>query len=90
MRPLQTKEPLLLPGVRGETILPGQAATLQWKAVRADRANLDDQTVPPTGGTLAVTPAATTSYTLMVENELGRTRQTVQVAVVNLTPTATP
>jgi hypothetical protein len=69
-----------------DSIAPGQSASLQWQTVRADRATVGDQSVTPGGGALAVTPATTTSYTLVVENELGRTQQSVQVAVVTPTP----
>ena len=62
-------------------IAPGDSATLQWTAVRGDRASLADQTVDPTGGVLKVSPTATTTYTLVVENELGRSQRTVEVRV---------
>jgi hypothetical protein len=64
-----------------DTISPGQSATLRWKATRADRASIGDKTVDPAGGTLAVSPTATTTYTLVVENELGRSQRSVQVRV---------
>jgi hypothetical protein len=62
-------------------IAPGDSTTLQWTAVRGDRASLADQTVEPTGGVLKVSPTATTTYTLVVENELGRSQRTVEVRV---------
>ena len=73
-----------------DTIAPGQSASLQWKTVRGDRANVGDQTVTPSGGTLPITPATTSSYTLVVENELGRSQQTIQVTVVDVTPAPGP
>ena len=59
----------------------GQSATLRWTARRGERANLQDQAVDPTAGSLQVSPTATTTYTLIVENELGRTERTVEVRV---------
>jgi hypothetical protein len=72
-------------------IAPGESAALQWTALRGDRASLGDQTVDPTGGVLKVTPAATTTYTLVVENDLGRTQRSVEIRVATAPPaTAKP
>ncbi|HEX8968070.1 MAG TPA: hypothetical protein VF937_09335, partial [Chloroflexota bacterium] len=68
-------------GATPETISAGQSTTLHWKAVRGDRASLADKTVDPSGGSLQVSPTATTTYTLVVENELGRGERSVQVTV---------
>jgi hypothetical protein len=63
------------------SVTRGQAATLRWAARRGDRASVGDQSVEPAGGTLQVSPTATTTYTLVVENELGRTERSVEVRV---------
>jgi hypothetical protein len=67
--------------VTPDAIGPGQTAKLRWKAARGDRASLGEQTVDPDVGSLDVSPAATTTYTLVVENELGRTERSVQLRV---------
>jgi hypothetical protein len=59
----------------------GQSTTLRWVARRGDRASLGDQSVDPTGGALQVSPTATTTFTLVVENELGRTERSIEVRV---------
>jgi hypothetical protein len=64
-----------------QEIAPGESATLQWKAVRGERASLADQSVDPTGGALKVSPSRTTLYTLVVDNELGQAQRTVEVRV---------
>jgi hypothetical protein len=63
------------------SVTRGQAATLRWVARRGDRASIQDQPVEPTGGALQVSPTATTTFTLVVENELGRTERSVEVRV---------
>jgi hypothetical protein len=55
--------------------------TLRWSARRGDRATLQDQSVDPNGGTVQVTPTATTTYSLVVENELGRVERSVEVRI---------
>jgi hypothetical protein len=62
-------------------IAPGQSTTLQWKATRGDRASLGNQTVDPNGGVLKLSPTTTTTYTLVVDNELGRSQRSVEIRV---------
>lgn len=73
-----------------ESIAPGQSARLEWTALRGDRASIGEETVEPAGGFLQVSPSTSTSYTLVVENELGRTQQTVELKVIAATPTSNP
>lgn len=68
-------------------VADGGTVTLVWSARGAQRASLDQQPDPnprsadPRSGRLEVRPAATTTYTLIVENELGRASRTVEVQV---------
>jgi hypothetical protein len=70
-----------------ESIAAGQSAILSWKASRGERATLDGRSVDPLVGTAEVSPASTTTYTLVVENELGRSERNVEVRVGDGTPT---
>jgi hypothetical protein len=63
------------------SVTRGQAAELRWRARRGDRASIQDLTVDPLGGTLQVAPTGTTTFTLIVENELGRTERSVEIRV---------
>ena len=64
---------------------------LQWIGLRGNRATIGNQAVDPNGGSLTVTPTGSTTYTLVVENELGRTERTVEIRVGAAgTPTARP
>jgi hypothetical protein len=76
--------------VTPDTIGPGQSAKLRWKSARGDRANIGDQTVDPDVGSLDVSPTTTTTFTLVVENELGRTERSVQLRVTGGTPAPKP
>jgi hypothetical protein len=60
---------------------PGQAVTLTWMTRHAERADLNGETVTPAGGTRTEHPERSTTYTLVVENELGRVSQSVAVNV---------
>jgi hypothetical protein len=72
--------------------LPGQAVTLTWRVKRAERGSLNGDRIDPAGGTISLSPTADTTYRLIVENELGRTEQALQVRIVqpNPNPAASP
>jgi hypothetical protein len=59
----------------------GQSTTLRWRAKRGDRASLQGEAVDPLGGSLQVAPTSTTTFTLVVENELGRSERSVTVTI---------
>jgi hypothetical protein len=77
LRPPEIQELVAVP----TTVARGESATLRWSARRGERANLQDQSVDPATGTLQVSPNTTTTYTLVVENELGRAERSVEVRV---------
>jgi hypothetical protein len=68
-------------------VAPGDAVKLTWTARGGQRASLDGgsalspQAVDPRAGTVEVRPRADASYTLTVENELGRATRTISVRV---------
>jgi len=77
LRPPEIEELVAVP----DAVARGQATMLRWRAKRGDRASLGEQAVDPLGGAVPVTPSGTTTYTLVVENELGRAERSVQVRV---------
>jgi hypothetical protein len=64
------------------TILQGSQSTLTWTVTGADTVSIDNGvgTVVP-NGSVQVTPAATTTYTLTATNAAGQTIATTQVTV---------
>ena len=71
------------------TIQGGQSTTLQWKISNATSATLTPGpgAVNAQAGTLVVTPAATTTYTLTANNASGQAVANVTVVVQNPVPT---
>lgn len=59
----------------------GEAVTLSWEIVRAQRAGINGQAIAPGRGSMEVRPETTTAFTLVAENELGREERTVTVQV---------
>jgi hypothetical protein len=59
----------------------GEPVTLTWRVKHAERASLADQQVDPGEGIAEVRPNQSAIYTLVVENELGRMAQSVEVDV---------
>lgn len=66
----------------------GEGASLVWQVTNADRLTItpDVGAVSGAGGTTAVHPAVTTTYTLQVENDEGNDSATVIVAVGAIEP----
>jgi hypothetical protein len=68
-------------------VKPADVVKITWTARGGQRASLEGgsalspQTVDPRAGTVEVRPQADASYTLTVENELGRATRTVSVQV---------
>jgi hypothetical protein len=68
-------------------VASGGTVTLVWSVRGGQRASLDQQpnpdprSVDPRTGRLQVRPETTTTYTLIVESELGRASRTVEVQV---------
>lgn len=64
------------------TISAGQSATLNWSTQNADSVSIDNGVgAQPTSGTLAVTPASTTTYTLTASGAGGSTTASTTVTV---------
>jgi OmpA family/K319L-like, PKD domain len=70
------------------TIQGGQSTTLQWKITNADSATITPGpgSVSAQGGSLVVTPASTTTYTLTAKNSIGQAVANVTVVVQNPVP----
>jgi hypothetical protein len=64
-----------------QQVQKGEAVTLSWEIVRAQRAGINGQAITPGRGSMEVRPEATTTYTLVAENELGRDERTLIVQV---------
>jgi hypothetical protein len=62
-------------------ISAGEPATLTWKIRRAQYAQIADEQVDPSEGSVEVRPEQSTIYTLVAENELGLTSVQVEVDV---------
>lgn len=72
-------------------VCSGCEVTLTWKALRAEKLNLDGQPLDSSNGTMKFKPTARKEYVLTVENVLGKDIRTVAVNVnPNSTPTAQP
>ena len=71
------------------TIQGGQSTTLQWKISNATSATITPTigAVNAQGGSLVVTPASTTTYTLTANNSIGQAVANVTVVVQNPVPT---
>lgn len=66
---------------------PGQSATLYWHAVNADDTYFDQCLgIVATLGKLAVSPAATTTYTFTAKGRAGNDTKSVTVTVVGTNP----
>ena len=63
------------------TVFAGAAVTLNWSASNGDYAIIAPQVGPVRGTSVVVTPTATTTYTLYVTNQFGRTSKSVTVKV---------
>ena len=66
------------------TITAGQLTNLTWSVQNATSLSIDNGvgTVSNSSGTLAVTPATTTTYTLTATNNVGTVTRTVSVTVI--------
>lgn len=64
-------------------IILGSGSTLSWNIKGATSATIDGTPVNPVSGTMAVSPTATTSYTLVASNSSGsvQAQTTVQVTI---------
>ena len=70
------------------SVQPGQTVTLMWAVVNADRITLDQGTgIVATRGSKKVSPAATTTYTLLARGRGGNDTQTVTITVAGTAPT---
>jgi hypothetical protein len=75
-----------------DRILPGQSSILEWNVTGATSVNI----TPGVGnnlrvqGTATVTPAATTTYTLVATGTGGRTQQATVTVTVGAAPAANP
>jgi hypothetical protein len=76
LRPPEIQEFTAVPAAA----IPGQTVTLSWRVKRAERASLNGEKIDPSAGSRAVTLSGDSAYTLVVENELGRSQQTVRVS----------
>jgi predicted CxxxxCH...CXXCH cytochrome family protein len=63
------------------TVAGGQSSTLSWAVAGATAVTIDHGVGTVTGNSVAVTPAATTTYTLTATNALGSTTATATVTV---------
>jgi hypothetical protein len=63
------------------TVKAGASSTLAWSSTGATRWFVTPEVGWVTGGSVQVTPAATTTYTLLAEGPYGGATRTVQVAV---------
>jgi len=70
------------------TIQGGQASTLSWKILNADSATIAPTPGPvnASAGSVTVSPATTTSYTLTAKNATSQDTATVTVSVTRPTP----
>jgi len=64
------------------TIVKGQSVTLKWQTSRATSAKIEGIGVVPVEGSLQVSPADTTTYTLIAAGPGGNTRATTLATVV--------
>jgi hypothetical protein len=75
------------PGIQSFSASPtgavqaGTPVTLSWSATNASYFVISPQVGPVRGGSVNVTPGATTTYTLYATNEFGRTTATVTITV---------
>ncbi|HEY4283349.1 MAG TPA: hypothetical protein VGM62_09810, partial [Chthoniobacterales bacterium] len=64
------------------SIQPGESVTLTWVVVNGDRIVLDHGIgIVPTRGSRKVTPAATTTYTLIATGRAGGGKKTITITV---------
>ena len=63
------------------TVSKGQQVTLSWTASNAEYNIVTPQVGPVRGGSIVITPTATTTYTLESTNPFGRTQRSVTVTV---------
>lgn len=63
------------------TVAPGGAVTLAWTAAGASRCFVSPDPGPVRGATASVTPAVTTTYTLLAEGPYGSATATLTVTV---------
>ena len=64
-------------------IAPGESVTLVWNTANVQTVTIDGVTSPGTSGSAAVTPSATTSYTLTAVGSAETATATVTVSVAN-------
>ncbi|MBW1910616.1 MAG: IPT/TIG domain-containing protein, partial [Deltaproteobacteria bacterium] len=66
-----------------ETVLAGESSTLSWTSTNADSASIDNGIGDvPVNGTISVSPAETTTYTITVTGPGGTATDSAQVTVI--------
>lgn len=73
------------------SIMGGSPTTLSWTSANATSASIDNgvgNVTPVLGGSVTVTPSATTTYTLTVVDSAGATARSSTTVTVNGSPTA--
>jgi len=81
------RPPLVSIGVNPPYIRPGETATLSWSAINADTVHIDNG-IGEVGasGSIEVSPAATTTYTITATNPAGSATKTATLKVINPAP----
>jgi len=80
--PGQTKPTIQSFTAQPTTITAGETAKLEWRVADAGLVVIDPSLgAVETGGTKKVTPAETTTYTLIAKNSVGQVRDTVRIRV---------
>lgn len=83
-------QPVITFSAAPSSVTPGAAATLTWSITGATAASIDGIGTIQTTGSMQVTPATTTTYTLHASGAGGSAQATATVNVNTLTFTATP
>jgi hypothetical protein len=91
VKPPPPPEPQLTFQAEPATVQKGQPITLVWTSMNSTSVELEpgDKTMP-TQGTLSLTPAETTTYTLIAKGPGGAKRASALVNVTQPTPSAPP